>query len=206
MLRFFVVAGLAVLVLSVGGAVAPAQQASQRTIHACVETTGGSLTRGDIKLRRGPRCAPGTRALSWNRRGLRGPRGLRGRVGPLGPQGLRGPAGPEGPQGPAGPEGPQGAQGPPGPSDSQVTAPVSATTPISAPLGTVASATATCPAGTSILGGGITVTTSVPNQLGRAVPRENYPSAPNAWTGSLVITSGLVGSTATITVYAVCTV
>jgi hypothetical protein len=111
-----------------------------------------------------------------------------------------------GPQGPAGPEGPQGAQGPPGPSDSQVTAPVSATTPISAPLGTVASATATCPAGTSILGGGITVTTSVPNQLGRAVPRKNYPSAPNAWTGSLVITSGLVGSTATITVYAVCTV
>jgi hypothetical protein len=194
MLRLFVVAVLAALVLSVGGAVAPAQQASQRTIHACIETRGVPATNGDIKIRRGSRCMPGTRALNWNQRGPRGPRGL---------QGTRGPAGAEGP---AGPEGPQGLQGPPGPSDSQVTAPVSATTPINAPQGTVASATATCPAGTSILGGGITVTTSVPNQLGRAVPRENYPSAPNAWTGSIVITSGLVGSTATIAVYAVCTV
>jgi hypothetical protein len=200
MLRLFIFAGLAVLVLSAGGAVAPAQQASQRTIHGCIETRGVPATRGDIKIRRGSRCMPGTRALNWNQRG---PRGLRGPSGPRGLQGTRGPAGAEGPPGP---EGPQGLQGPPGPSDSQVTAPVSATTPISAPQGTVASATATCPAGTSIMGGGITVVTSVPNQLNRAAPRENYPSAPNAWTGSIVIISGLVGSTATITVYAVCTV
>jgi hypothetical protein len=83
---------------------------------------------------------------------------------------------------------------------------VSATTPLSAPLGTVATATATCPAAKKILGGGITVSTSVAAQLNRAAPRENFPSAANAWTGTIVITSALVGSTATINVYAVCTV
>ncbi len=87
-----------------------------------------------------------------------------------------------------------------------MTAAVSATTPLSAPLGTVATATVTCPAGKKILGGGITVSTSVANQLNRAAPRENFPSAPNAWTGTVVITSALVGSTATINAYAVCTV
>ncbi|HET6643086.1 MAG TPA: hypothetical protein VFG93_07410 [Gaiellaceae bacterium] len=87
-----------------------------------------------------------------------------------------------------------------------MTAPVSATTLVSAPLGTIATATATCPTGKKIMGGGITLSTSVANQLNRATPRENYPSAANAWTGTLVITSALVGSTATINVYAVCTV
>ena len=87
-----------------------------------------------------------------------------------------------------------------------MTAPVSATTPVNAQQGTVASATATCPAGKKIMGGGITITLSIPTQLNRAAPRENYPSAPNAWTGTLVITSTLVGASATISVYAVCTV
>jgi hypothetical protein len=87
-----------------------------------------------------------------------------------------------------------------------VTAPVSATTPVSAPLGTIATAIASCPVGKKILGGGITVSTSVPNQVNRVVVREDYPSAPDAWTGSLFLTSALVGSTATISVYAICTV
>jgi hypothetical protein len=56
------------------------------------------------------------------------------------------------------------------------------------------------------MGGGITLTVSVAAQQGRARVRDDYPSAPNAWTGSLVVTSGLVGATATISVYAVCTV
>ena len=86
-----------------------------------------------------------------------------------------------------------------------MTAPASATTVINAPLGSIATATATCPAGRKIIRGGVAVSTSVASQLNRAATRENYPSAPNAWTGTLVITSGLVGSTATINVYAVCT-
>jgi hypothetical protein len=83
---------------------------------------------------------------------------------------------------------------------------VSASTPLNAPLGTIATATATCPAGTKILGGGATVHVSVPAQVTRVEKFEDYPSAPDAWTGSIFVTSGLVGASATITVYAVCTV
>jgi Collagen triple helix repeat (20 copies) len=203
------------------------------SIRACVELTGSKETRGDIKLRRGSRCPAGEAPLSWDTTGTPGAKGDAGptgppgsvgvkgdtgpagqsggdgATGPPGPAGAKGDTGPAGPSGQAGPDGapgPAGAQGPPGPTDSQVTAPATATTVLSAPLGTVATATATCPAGKRIMGGGVTLSTSVANQLNRAAARENYPSAPNAWTGTLVITSALVGSTATINVYAVCTV
>lgn len=138
--------------------------------------------------------------------GQTGAKGDVGAQGPPGPAGQAGQAGPTGPPGPAGATGPAGAQGPPGPTDSQVTAAVSASTDVSAPLGSVASATATCPTGKKIMGGGIQIGVSVANQAGRIATRESYPSAPNAWTGSLVVTSGLVGASATINVYAVCTV
>jgi Collagen triple helix repeat (20 copies) len=186
-------------------------------VRACVETTGSDATRRDLKIRE-TACRKGEAPLRWGslvglKVGARGPRGARG---PAGLQGIQGPAGPQGVQGPAGPQGasssvpgppgPTGAAGPPGPTDSLVTAPVSATTPISAPLGTVASATATCPAGKKILGGGVTITVTVTAQQSRVAPRDNFPSASNAWTGTLVITSGLIGASATISVYAVCTV
>jgi hypothetical protein len=215
-------------VLSVGaGSSLSAQNA---TIRLCVETGGSPETRGDLKLRPSAGCPKGTRPAQWTVTGARGPAGPRGEVGPSGPAGVQGPrgetgaagvagspgpagpvgptgaAGPPGPTGAAGPPGPTGAAGPPGPSDSLVTAPVSASTPFNAPLGTVATATATCPAGKKILGGGVTLTVTVPAQHNRAVVRENYPSAADAWTGTLIITSGLVGAQATISVYAVCTV
>jgi Collagen triple helix repeat (20 copies) len=193
-------------------------------VRACVETTGPDATRRDLKIRDGRRCGKGETPLRWSSlvglkvgaRGPAGPRGSTGARGPVGTQGAQGPAGPQGTQGPAGPQGapssvpgppgPTGAAGPPGPTDSLVTAPVTATTPVSAPLGTVASATATCPVGKKILGGGVTITVTVLAQQSRVASRDNFPSAPNAWTGTLVVTSGLVGASATISVYAVCTV
>jgi hypothetical protein len=81
---------------------------------------------------------------------------------------------------------------------------VSSSTPVNAPLGTVATATATCPAGKSILGGGTTVAVSVSTQANRVQRTEDYPSAPDAWTGTVVVTSGLVGASATVTAYAIC--
>jgi Collagen triple helix repeat (20 copies) len=189
-------------------------------VRACIEATGSDATRRDLKIREGGRCGKGETPLRWSSlvglkvgaRGAAGPSGPQGDRGAAGPQGVQGPAGPQGvqgsagPQGAPGPSGPTGAAGPPGPTDSLVTAPVSATTPVSAPLGTVASATATCPAGKKILGGGITITVTVTAQQSRVASRDNFPSASNAWTGTLVITSGLVGASATISVYAVCTV
>jgi collagen triple helix repeat protein len=217
------------LVVSMGAGVSSSAE-SATVLRLCYETGGTPDTRGDLKVRPRAGCRKGTRPATWKVTGARGPAGSRGAVGPMGaigpaggqgprgetgtagpfgPAGSQGPAGPAGAQGPSGADGapgPTGPQGPPGPSDSQVTAAVSATTPVSAPLGTVATATATCPAGTKILGGGIQISVSVAVQQSRVATRESYPSAADAWTGSIVITSALVGATATINTYAVCTV
>jgi Collagen triple helix repeat (20 copies) len=192
--------------------------AESATVGVCVEVVGSPATRGDLKLRPRGGCQKGTRAVLWEGGGARGPKGRQGDAGPPGPPGPRGdtgatgaagspgPPGPSGQPGETGPQGAAGPQGPPGPSDSLVTAPVSATTPGNAALGTVVSATATCPLGKKILGGGVTLTVSIAAQQGRARVRDDYPSAPDAWTGTLVVTAGLVGASATISVYAVCTV
>jgi hypothetical protein len=83
---------------------------------------------------------------------------------------------------------------------------VTATSDVSAPLGTIITATATCPPGTKILGGGISGAVSIANQQSRVAARANFPSGPDQWTGAAIVTSGLVGATASINVYAVCTV
>lgn len=103
--------------------------------------------------------------------GATGPEGLQGPQGPTGPQGLTGPQGGTGPTGPAGPEGPQGQvgpkgdtgdtgpagpAGPPGPNQELVT------TSVRGPLLTIppgpaqsGGASAFCPEGTVVTGGGM---------------------------------------------------
>ena len=56
------------------------------TYTACIELTGDSVTKRDLKLREGP-CHKNEREVAW-------------------PPGTAGPAGPAGPQGPAGAPGP----------------------------------------------------------------------------------------------------
>jgi hypothetical protein len=129
MFRLLAAAGMAVFLLSVTSASVAAQDQAATVIHACIETGGPALTRWDIKIRRGARCARGDRPISWNnsdgQRGPRGgagppgPRGPVGEVGPKGDQGLQGSAGPEGPEGPEGPAGPEGPEGIPGPQGAQ---------------------------------------------------------------------------------------
>ena len=75
-------------------------------------------------------------------RGARGPKGRRG------PKGARGPAGPKGATGAIGPAGPQGAFA----SISTVKGPTVFLTSLGA--GAVGSSSATCPAGTTLIGGG----------------------------------------------------
>src|SRR5256885_13503084 len=70
-------------------------------IYACVETSGGRTTLGDIKL---ANCHAGYKRIHWNirgRRGLRGSRGTRGAagVGTPGPRGQVGPTGAAGTKG-----------------------------------------------------------------------------------------------------------
>jgi len=71
-----------------------------------------------------------------------------------GPQGPEGPQGPQGPQGDVGPEGPQGPQGPAGiagtPAVGEYAGPAGSLTPSGYSV-------ATCPAGTTLVGGGFIV-------------------------------------------------
>jgi hypothetical protein len=69
---------------------------------------------------------------------------------------------------------------------------------------TVVSATASCPAGTNVLGGGARVTTTAA-VVSRAVLQASYPSAAGTWTATGVTTGALgAGRTMTVTAYAIC--
>jgi hypothetical protein len=67
-------------------------------------------------------------------------------------------------------------------------------------------ATATCPAGTVLLGGGAQVTTTA-TQKERAVLVSSYASGPATWTAIGVVSSAALGNgqTMTVTAQAVCT-
>jgi hypothetical protein len=211
------VGALAGLLIVSAGAGASAS-AKQPTFRACVELVGSALTRGDLKLRPDAGCPAGTRPIGWSVRGERGPAGPRGRMGPQGPEGPTGPAGaagpkgdagPVGPPGPAGstgPAGPTGPVGPAGPTDSQIVEGTAVSTPFNAPAGTIFTATATCPAGKKVLGGGFQLSVTITAQFARVDGMGSYPSGPSAWTASGIVFSTLVGAAASIKPWAVCAV
>ena len=82
--------------------------------------------------------------------GSRGPQGAEGPEGPAGPKGNTGPQGPAGPAGPTGAQGPQGSQGPAGVSGLQYVV-----IGEDVPKTSSAAWSAPCPAGTKVLGGGV---------------------------------------------------
>jgi len=96
-------------------------------------------------------------------RGLPGPTGPQGPIGPAGAAGAKGLAGPPGPAGPTGPAGPKGASGVTSSSVVQGTAVSSVADPTA---GTITSATASCPAGRVLLGGGGQVSDGEPGVTG----------------------------------------
>jgi len=116
-------------------------------IHACYQRSGGSLRVIDSSV---TNCGSKETSLNWNVQGAQGPQGPAGPPGPAGPAGT---PGAEGPPGPQGPEGPQGAAGPPGPGVSQYEV---ATGIAFLQPGTGDTATASCPTGKKVLGGGFT--------------------------------------------------
>jgi len=74
-----------------------------------------------------------------------------------------------------------------------------------APRNTVLTATATCPVGKVVLGGGALVTTTAP-QKERAQLVASYPSAADTWTAIGVVTVSALGGgqTMIVTAYALC--
>jgi hypothetical protein len=91
---------------------------------------------------------------------------------------------------------------------SALTGPVQADA-ASAAAGMPATATATCPAGKVLLGGGASVTTSLGTQLQRVALVESVPVAPNQWRGTAMTVTALTPAAtnrARIRVWVVCTV
>ena len=114
--------------------------------------------------------------------GPAGPAGADGADGAAGPQGPAGPAGADGATGPAGATGAQGPAGPIGPAGESLAPRTIVTSSVVTSASNVASATAsaTCPAGTVMLSGGGTVTTT--DSLSKVQLTSSYPSSTSAWT------------------------
>jgi hypothetical protein len=172
------------------------------------------------------RCRATEFRMVWSVRGPAGLRGATGEAGPQGPVGAQGPrgetgstgargstgatgaagpAGPAGPIGPVGPQGLQGVQGPAGPSGSQLVVGTPVVSAPATPRQTLVTATATCPAGKTLLGGGGHITTTA-NQKDRAVLVSSYPSTTGTWTVIGVVAVGNLpaGRTMTVTAHALC--
>ena len=79
------------------------------------------------------------------------------------------------------------------------------TSAANAPRNTLITASATCPAGKVLLGGGGSVTTTAP-QKERATLVASYPATADAWTaiGVVGISALGVGRTMTVTAYGLC--
>lgn len=140
--------------------------------------------------------------------GPQGPTGPQGDPGPPGPHGEPGPQGgpgPQGPQGAPGPQGPQGNPGQPGPSGAQLVTGAPVTSASNAARNTVITATAGCPVGKVLLGGGARVTTTSA-QKERAQLVGSYPSSTGTWAavGVVAISNLGGGQTMTVTAYALC--
>ncbi|HUF02319.1 MAG TPA: hypothetical protein VMN35_07835 [Gaiellaceae bacterium] len=79
------------------------------------------------------------------------------------------------------------------------------TSAVNAPRNTTITATATCPAGTVVLGGGALVTTTA-TQTERAQLVASYPSAADTWSAAGVVAISALGGgkTMSVTAYALC--
>ncbi|MBM2822483.1 MAG: hypothetical protein HW413_1229, partial [Thermoleophilia bacterium] len=110
-----------------------------------------------------------------------------------------------GPQGAIGPQGSVGPQGPAGPSGSQLVVGTPVTSAANAPRNTTVTATASCPVGKVLLGGGALVTTTA-TQKERAQLVASYPTAVGMWTAVGVVSLAALGGgqTMTVTAYALC--
>ena len=79
---------------------------------------------------------------------------------------------------------------------------ITATNSAGLPMGTAVSATATCPAGTVVLSGGVVQTPPVATPS--ATLMASYPDTDHSWFGSFKNSNGFALGTVTITVYAIC--
>ena len=170
--------GLVALLVTLGGAAFAAIPDSSGVIHGCYDDRSGKLRVTDTEDGDPRSCGDNETPLNWNRVGPQGPTGA------TGPQGIAGPAGP---------------QGPPGLSDYVR---VASNAPSSG--ADTKSATAECPDGTRVLGGGgLIASPAGEHQIG-VFTHDSFPrSAPDGWTVGAreTVENGAVWG---LTAYAIC--
>jgi Collagen triple helix repeat (20 copies) len=172
-------------------------------IDIAVVLAAGALGMGILSYVSSPDAVAGPQGPTGVQ-GATGPHGVQGQPGPQGPAGAAGPAGAkgatgltglQGPTGATGARGPAGATGATGASGTVVASATTSGTPvlsaIDPPVGTVVTATATCPPGQFALGGGAQV--SAPGVASQSVVlRSSYPTSTNGWraAGSVIAPLG----------------
>jgi hypothetical protein len=170
---------------------------------AALVLAAGALGVGVIALVSSPDAVAGPQGPAGVQ-GAAGPQGIQGvpgAQGATGPQGVAGPRGATGLTGVQGPAGAAGATGPRGPSGatgasgnvvaSTVVPGAPVLTATDPPVGTAATATAACPQGEIVLGGGAQV--SAPGASVKSVVlRSSFPTTTNGWraTGSVIAPLG----------------
>ncbi len=134
-----------------------------------------------------------------------------GPAGETGPKGDKGDTGEQGPQGPQGIQGEKGEKGDPGAAgggSSSGATRVEGVVVSSEPDATTSSqvvATATCPDGKVLLGGGALAKSSTGTQDGRALLSASYPSDTSTWTAIGTVRTNLSGGVAmTVQAFALC--
>jgi Collagen triple helix repeat (20 copies) len=159
-----VVAAVVVVAVAAGGIAYASIPDSNGVIHGCYRKTSGQLIVIDSS---GKGCEEGWTPLNWSQTGPKGATGATGPTGPTGPTGLKGATGPTGATGlkgatgatgPTGPTGATGATGPTGATGATGIPGVSGLVRVAGPSvslsGCCATAFATCPPGTKLVGGG----------------------------------------------------
>lgn len=141
--------------------------------------------------------------------GIQGPTGATSTVpGPVGPQGVKGDtglAGSQGMPGEIGPKGDKGDVGAPGVSATQIIVGVPAVVAVSSNGN--AFATATCPAGKFVLGGGAkyVIPTANSNTAYNGISlTQSFPSSVDTWQAN-VLFANAPSNNLTLTAYAICT-
>lgn len=151
-MKRFAVAGAAIAASAAIAGVALATIPNAGVINGCFDKNNGQLRVIDAQAAAG--CLKPETAISWNQIGPQGEQGIQGPVGPQGSQGIQGPigvpgqTGATGATGPAGPTGATGATGASAGSGYQIV-----TGSVSRP-NAITAASATCPAGKVVVGGG----------------------------------------------------
>jgi hypothetical protein len=171
--------GLFCLVAVLQAAPAPAQTG----FLACVKLK--KPDKGVLRVPLSGSCRASERGILINQTGPQGTPGTPG--GPPGPQGIQGPIG-------------VGTQGPAGVSGYATAVPV--TSPVKAATDTSDTETATCPAGTKVLGGGYSIAAA---DAGGVVATASFPSGTGTWQVNAQVVAGFtLTGTWTVTAYATC--